>query len=114
FMQFENWGASFHIREIWDDKVGLARRWHFGGGMFYPYGSTKEPIELENVEHLYEFDDSRPEQQRRFKGGRVILTAIDGSRKEVAIRPITICYQAPGGYGLPYKDFIHGLWMGSA
>ena len=111
-MQFDHWGASFHIREIWDDKAGLARRWLFGGGLFYPFGSTREPMELANVEHLYEFDDSRPEQARRFAGGRVIMTAADGSRREVAIRPITICYQAPGGYGLPYKDFIHGLWMG--
>ena len=21
-MQFEEWGASFHIREIWDDELG--------------------------------------------------------------------------------------------
>lgn len=113
-MQFDGWGASFHIREIWDDKAGLARRWHFGGGLFHPYGSAAPPIELAHVEHLYEFDDTRPEQPRRFAGGRVIMTAIDGSTREVAIRPITICYQAPGGYGLPYKDFIHGLWMGSS
>jgi hypothetical protein len=114
FMQFEHWGASFHIREIWDDNAGLARRWHFGGGLFYPFGSAQEPLELANVEHRYEFDDSRPEQVRRFAGGRVIMTTIDGSRREVTVRPITICYQAPGGYGLPYKGFIHGLWMGSS
>jgi len=112
-MQFEGWGASFHIREIWDDQAGFARRWHYSGGLFYPYGSGKEPLELEKVEHFYEFDDSRPEQPRRFKGGRMVLTAVDGSTKEVAVRPITICYQGPGGYGLPYKGFIHGLWMGS-
>ncbi len=76
-MQFKDWGASFHIREIWDDKAGLARRWHFGGGVFYPFGSTKEPIELQHVEHYYEFDDRRPEQQRRFAGGRVVMTAIE-------------------------------------
>ena len=113
-MQFDGWGASFHIREIWDDKAAVVRRWHFGGGLFYPYGSTAEPIELTDVAHRYEFDDSRPEQPRRFAGGHVRMTAIDGSTREVAIRPITICYQGPGGYGLPYKDFIHGLWMGSS
>jgi len=111
-MQFEDWGASFHVREIWDDEAGLARRWHFGGGLFYPYGSGREPLELANVEHHYTFDDSRPEQQRRLAGGRVVMTAVDGTRKEVAIRPISICYQAPGGYGWAYKGFIHGLWMG--
>ena len=113
-MQFPEWGASFHVREIWDDRTGLARRWHFGGGLFYPFGNTHEPLELANVEHHYTFDDSRPEQQRRFAGGRVVMTAIDGSTREVTIRPISICYQAPGGYGLPYKGFIHGLWMGSS
>ncbi len=112
-MQFEDWGASFHIREIWDDKRSLARRWHFGGGLFYPYGSPREPIELVNVEHHYTFNDERPEQPRRFAGGRVILEALDGTRKEVSIRPVTICYQAPGGYGGCYKGFIHGLWMGA-
>ncbi|OFV87740.1 MAG: hypothetical protein A3J75_04760 [Acidobacteria bacterium RBG_16_68_9] len=112
-MQFPDWGASFHIREIWDDAASLARRWHFGGGVFYPYGRSERPIELECVEHYYEFNDERPEQQRRFAGGRVVMTAIDGTTREVAIRPISICYQAPGGYGLPYKEFIHGLWMGA-
>jgi len=113
-MQFENWGASFHIREIWDETLGIARKWHFAGGIFYPFGVNREPIELERVEHHYEFSDERAEQPRRLIGGRVVLTAIDGTTKEVSIKPITICYQAPGGYGLPYKGFIHGLWMGSS
>jgi hypothetical protein len=112
-MQFEDWGASFHIREIWDEKLDLPRAWHFGGGLFYPYGSSQEPIELAGVDHHYEFNDDRPDQPRRFAGGRVILNTIDGSSREVSIRPITICYQAPGGYGGQYKGFIHGLWMGS-
>ncbi len=111
-MQFEDWGASFHIREIWDDNLGLARRWHFGGGLFYPYGVDKPPLELASVEHFYEFSDERPEQPRRFTGGKVLLHVIDGSQIEVSIRPITICYQAPGGYGGFYKGFIHGYWMG--
>ncbi|MBM3132609.1 MAG: hypothetical protein FJZ95_06200 [Chloroflexi bacterium] len=112
-MQFDTWGATFHIREIWDDRLNLPRRWHFGGGIFYPFGSGKEPLELINVEHHYTFNDSKPEQQRRFSGGKVILHAIDGTTREVSIRPISICYQAPGGYGGCYKGFIHGLWMGS-
>lgn len=111
-MQFEQWGASYHIREIWDEQLGIPRRWHFGGGIFFPYGVDREPVELANVEHHYTFNDTRPEQQRRFTGGRAVLTAIDGTTKEVSIRPLTICYQAPGGYGWQYKGFIHGLWMG--
>ena len=114
FMQFEDWGASFHLREIWDDELDLARRWYYGGGLFYPYGSTQHPIELQQVEHSYKFNDRRPDQPRRFAGGRVVMTAIDGTRKEVSIRPISICYQAPGGYGWMYHDFIHGRWMGES
>jgi hypothetical protein len=113
-MQFPDWGASFHIREIWDDHLGAVRTWHFAGGLFYPLGSDKEPVELASVEHQYRFNDERPEQQRRFDGGRVVLTAIDGTTREVSIRPISICYQAPGGYGRQYRGFIHGLWMGSS
>jgi len=111
-MQFEEWGASFHIREIWDEQLGAPRTWHFGGGLFYPYGSGKDAVELVSVEHDYRFNDDRPEQQRRFAGGRVIINAIDGTRKEVSVRPISICYQGPGGYGGYYQGFIHGLWMG--
>ena len=113
-MQFESWGASFHIREIWDDELGIPKKWHFGGGIFYPFGAKRQPINLERVEHYYNFSDARPEQPRRFTGGKVVLTAIDGTSKEVSIKPITICYQAPGGYGWQYKGFIHGLWMGSS
>jgi hypothetical protein len=111
-MQFEDWGACFHIREIWDDKIGVAKRWHFGGGFYYPYGVDKEPMALKDVEHYFEFSDEKPEQQRRFVGGKVIMTAIDGTVKEALINPISICYQAPGGYGGHWKGFIHGLWMG--
>jgi hypothetical protein len=112
YMQFPDWGASFHIREIWDDELGLARPWHFGGGLFHPHGVEGPAIELERVEHHYEFDDARPEQPRRFVGGRVVMTALDGTKKTVSIRPIGICYQAPAGYGGQYKGFIHGIWMG--
>lgn len=111
-MQFEDWGASFHLREIWDDKLDLPRRWHFGGGIFYPFGSDKDGIELVDVEHHYEFSDERVEQQRRFTGGKVVLQVLDGTSREVNIKPSSICYQAPGGYGGLYKGFIHGLWMG--
>jgi len=110
-MQFEKWGASFHIREIWDDRLGLVQTWHFSGGLFYPYGSEKEELKLVSVEHNFEFNKDLPEL-RQLKGGRVVLQAIDGSRREVSIRPLTICYQKPGGYGGPYRGFVHGLWMG--
>jgi hypothetical protein len=112
-MQFPSWGATFHIREVWDEQRGFVDRWHFGGGMFYPYGSGREAVALRDVEHQYTFSDARPDQPRRFAGGRVVLSAVDGTKKEVTIRPISICYQGVGGYGLPFRGFVHGLWMGS-
>lgn len=111
-MQFENWGATYHIREIWDDRGGFVNRWHFGGGLFYPCGTDREPLKIVSLDHNYRFRDDIPEQPRRFAGGDVSFTTIDGTRKEVSIRPVTICYQAPAGYGGFYKGFIHGKWMG--
>jgi hypothetical protein len=111
-MQFKTWGASFHIREIWDDKLDIPRAWHFAGGLFHPHGVDEQPLELTSVEHDYRFSDERPEQPRRFAGGSVLLKAIDGTAREVAIRPVSICYQAPGGYGGNFRGFIHGLWKG--
>ena len=95
-----------------DDQGGFVNRWHFGGGLFYPLGTNKEPLKIVSLDHNYRFRDDLPEQPRRFAGGGVSFTAIDGTRKEVSIRPVTICYQAPVGYGGFYKDFIHGKWMG--
>jgi hypothetical protein len=111
-MQFKDWGATYHIRETWEDGIGTANRWHFSGSLFYPSGSGKEPLKLVQAEHRYTFRDDIPEQPRRFAGGTVVLTAIDGTTKEVSIRPVTICYQAPAGYGGFYKGFIHGIWKG--
>lgn len=111
-MHFKDWGACFHIREVWDDKNNCVRTWHFGGGLYYPFGVDKEPLEFVRVDHNYVFNDERPEQQRRFAGGNVKMEVCDGRIIEAAIKPITICYQAPGGYGGFYKNFVHGVWMG--
>ncbi len=110
-MQFEDWGASFHIREGWDSNLNMPRLWHFTGGIFYPLGSGKEELPLISVEHDYQFTEDSI-GIRKFAGGNIILNAIDGTRKEVSVRRQTICYKKPGGYG-HYKGFIHGLWMGS-
>ncbi len=112
-MQFPDWSVTFHIRETYDAATGLIDRWHFGGGLLHPFGiGNGEPVPLADVEHDYTFTDARAEQPRRFAGGRVSIRAVDGTKKEVTIRPISICYQSVGGYGLPYRGFVHGLWMG--
>lgn len=111
-MQFESWGATYHLREIWDDQGGFVNRWHFGGAVFYPFSANREPLKIVSLDHSYRFRDDLPEQARRFAGGGVSFTTIDGTRREVSIRPVTICYQAPVGYGGFYQGFIHGKWMG--
>ena len=101
-MQFEKWGASYHIREDGDGTL-----LHFSGGVFYPYGSEKEELKLASVDHDFQFRSDI----RQMKSGRVVLNAIDGSKMEVSMRPLSVCYLKPGGY-FGYKDFVQGLWMG--
>ena len=75
--------------------------------MFYPYGSGKEELKLVSVEHEYQF---RPDI-RQLTGGSLILGGIDGSKMEVSVNPISVCYLKPSGY-FGYEGFTHGLWMG--
>jgi hypothetical protein len=51
-MQFPSWGASFHIREIWDDELDIPRPWHFAGGLFYPHGVDDERNLRELLSHF--------------------------------------------------------------
>lgn len=105
-MQFEKWGATYHIREDWQGTPLLC-----GGAFFYPYGIEKEELKIVSVEHDLQFHPGDP---RRVKSGKVTLIADDGSKTEVSLRPLTMCYLGPGGYSyFEYKGFIHGKWMGS-
>ena len=100
--QFDGWGATYHTRETWEEKSR-----HFSGGIFYPHGSGKEELRLSSVNHNLRF---RPDM-RQINGGGVILNAVDGSRIEIAVRPLNACYVKVGGY-FGYRGFVHGLWMG--
>ncbi len=119
FMQFEKWGACYHRREAWPNPPHV-----MGGAINYPYGIEKEPLRLVSIENDFEFhsvsDVQRYHQEsgafqsgapRRVKSGKAILTAADGSKTEVSIRPITLCFIGAGGYG-PFRGFSHGRWMG--
>jgi len=75
--------------------------------VFYPYGSRKEGLKIVKVEHEYQF---RPDI-RQLTGGRLIMGLEDGSKMEVLVNPVSVCYLKPGGY-FGYKGFTHGLWMG--
>ena len=101
-MQFDKWGATYHVRETWEGKP-----LHFSGGVFYPYGSQKEELKLVSMEHDFQF---RPDI-RQIKSGRMIFNAADGSKIEVSMHPLSVCYLKAGGY-FGYQGFVHGLWMG--
>ena len=101
-LHFDQWGASYHVREDWDGTP-----LHFSGGVFYPYGAGKEEIRLASVQHDLEFR----QDIRQMKGGSIVLNAHNGSRWDISLRPLTACYLTLGGY-FGYKGFVHGLWQG--
>jgi hypothetical protein len=105
-MQFDKWGFGYQLREDWEGKASV-----FSGGVFYPYGSQKEKLELASVEHDFQFRTDIP-GIRQMETGQVILNAADGSKIDVSLRRLSVCYLRAGGY-FGYEGFTHGLWMGS-
>jgi len=101
-VQFPEWGVTYHTRENWDGTPLV-----FGGEVFYPHKSGKESLKLTSVEHDFRLRDDL----RQITGGRIVLNAVDGSKRELSLRPVSICYMKPGGYG-EYRGFAQGLWMG--
>jgi hypothetical protein len=100
-LQFDKWGATYHLREDWDGK-GL----HFSGGLFYPYAGGKEELRLTSISHDFQFHPD----MRQLKSGQLALNATDGSTIEVSLSPRSVCYLKAGGY-FGYEGFTHGLWM---
>jgi len=106
-IQFEKWGAAYHIRETWDEKLRCTRKWHFSGGIFYPCGSDKEELELTDMEH----DFKLRQENRQIEGGELKLKAIDGTTRELSLQPLSACHLRVAGYGAT-EGFAHGVWMG--
>lgn len=101
-MQFPSFGASYHIRELWDGTQILS-----SGGLVYPFGSEKEERRVERVEHEFEFLPDR----RKMKAGRVILHTAGGYKAEISMRPLSFACLKAGGY-FGHRGFVHGQWMG--
>lgn len=101
---FKRWMVHFAQREDWQGK-----RWHFEGGIYYPLGSKqeKEEVPVLTVEHDFKF---RPDL-RVIKSGKVLVTTADGSKKEIAIRPVTRFWPGLAGYDY-FNDFMSGMWKG--
>jgi len=101
-MQFDKWGAAYHIRETWEGTPLVS-----SGAVFYPYGSEKEDLKLATLEHDFQF---RPDL-RKMTSGRLTFNMVDGSKIEMSLRPLSFCCLMAGGY-FGYKGFVHGQWMG--
>jgi len=101
-MQFEKWGCSYQLRE--DTGTGYH---YFSGGIVYPYGDGGKGLELTGMDHDFEFEPG----SRRLKSGRVIFSAVDGSKREVTMRAVGRVFLKCGGY-FGFRGFAHGLWQG--
>ena len=102
--EFENWATHVAQRESWDGQI-----WHFEGWETYPFGSKREAeeVQLVSLEHDFQFRSD----VRVIKSGRVVVKAIDGSKRELWIRPVTTFYPGPAGYDM-YNDYTSGMWKG--
>lgn len=101
-MQFPTWGAAYHIRELWDGTPLLS-----SGGVFYSYGSQKEELKVNKIEHDFQFLPKR----RKAASGRVKLHTSDGSTVDISMRPRSYACLKAGGY-FGHNGFVHGQWMG--
>ncbi len=101
---FEKWLTHVAQRENWDGQI-----WHFEGWETYPFGSEKEGKELKlvSLEHDFQFRSD----VRVIKSGRLTVNGIDGSRRELSIRPVTTFFPALAGYEM-YNDYVSGMWKG--
>ena len=104
-IQFDKWGCAYQLRE--DQGTGY---YYFSGGVVYPYRDGREGLELTGIEHDFEFEPG----SRRMKSGRIVLSAVDGSRREVTMRALSRVFLACGGYVIGFRGFTHGLWLGSS
>lgn len=102
--EFEKYMIHCAVREDWEGKP-----YHFEGWVTYPYGSDKEGegLQLVSVEHDLTF---RPDI-RLMESGRVIVNAVDGSKREISIHPVTTFYPGPASYDM-YNDYMSGMWKG--
>jgi hypothetical protein len=100
--QFENWGVHYYLIEKADGTVE-----YLSGAVVYGFEDDREAIPVVSVDHNFEYHPN----SGRMKSGRVVLTAADGSKTELAMRQLTTMYLMGGGY-IGYNGFYHGIWMG--
>jgi hypothetical protein len=84
-------------------------RWHFEGSLHYPLDSQKPSVPLMTVEHDFRFRSD----VRVIESGDVIISATDGSKREVSIRAVSGFWPGLAGYDY-YNDYMSGMWKGSS
>ncbi len=99
---FEKYMIHCAVREDWDGTPN-----HFEGYVIYPYGSEREALKLVSVEHDLEFH----RDLRLIKSGRIVVNAVDGSKREISICPLTSFFPGPASYDM-YNDYMSGMWKG--
>lgn len=100
--QFEDWTVCSSLRE--DHNGDLL---HFTGSITYPFGDGRPELLLLKEEHDFKLVPGT----RILAGGRISCIAVDGTRKDIDIRPVSVIYLQAAGYW-PYKGFRLGRWMG--
>lgn len=100
--QFENWWIFSTHRENHNGDL-----LNFSGAVGYAYNESKPELKLVGEEHDFELVPGT----KRLKAGRIVYTAVDGSRIEITLRSLSLIYLHAGGYW-PYKGFRLGRWMG--
>ena len=101
-MQFKDWGAVLNFTERPDGTNSVR------GKVCYPYGDTRRPVPITDVQHQFEFHPGT----RTFRSVELVITTKDGVKREVSVKPLNVYYARTGGYLGGYKGWAHGKWMG--
>lgn len=106
YLQFEKWGIQHFLTEDADGNVTF-----FNGELVYAFGDPRERLKLVSLEHQAKFHEG----SLRIKSGRMVFTAVDGTKIDVEMEGMGPFFPlgAVGGYGANgWRGFFQGAWMG--
>jgi len=102
-VQFKDWGGAYE----WAEAQEGGRLGPTLGEIFYGYGDPRKPAQVIDGKNQFKFFPGT----RRIKALHQSITTSDGVTRDIEIKPLTIWYRRPAGYG-GYKGWTEGLWMG--
>lgn len=100
--QFDDWAVCSSLREDHNGDV-----LDYTGSIVHPLGDPRPCLRLVGEDHDFKLVPGT----RLLAEATIGCTAVDGSRREVHVRPISIIYLQAAGYW-PFKGFRLGRWMG--